>query len=116
MCQEYLEAFERNLSELTAINVKLERKVELNTRYKDALFVLLALQDSRNAVKQSKISNKQNSLALQLNTISNQQNQTSIKQNKTLEKLTYLTIGYLPIGLTAVSMTFRSDFIHSRAN
>lgn len=37
MCQEYLEVFERNLGELTAINVKLERKVELNARYKDAV-------------------------------------------------------------------------------
>jgi hypothetical protein len=37
MCQEYLEAFERNLGELTAINVKLERKVELNNRYRDAV-------------------------------------------------------------------------------
>ena len=37
MCQEYLEAFERNLGELTAVNVKLERKVELNSRHKDAV-------------------------------------------------------------------------------
>jgi len=37
MCQEYLEAFERNLGELAAINVKLERKAELNSRYRDAV-------------------------------------------------------------------------------
>jgi hypothetical protein len=37
MCQDYLGAFENNLVQLTAVSVKLNRRIELNTRNKDAV-------------------------------------------------------------------------------
>ena len=75
MCQEYLEHLERSMAELNAISHRLDRKVELNSRYRDSLSTVLALRDSQN----------------------------SIRQNRTIERLTLLTIGYLPLTLTAVS-------------
>jgi len=71
MCQEYLGAFENNLVQLTAVNIKLDRRIELNTRNKDATSAVLTMRDSR----------------------------TAISQNSTIQKLTYLTIGYLPVAL-----------------
>lgn len=52
---------------------------------------MFALTDSQNSLKQNEMANKQNF--------------QSISQNKTIEKLTYLTIIYLPMSLTAVSNT-----------
>jgi hypothetical protein len=37
MCREYLGKFEDNLMQLTAVNVQLNRRIELNTRNKDAV-------------------------------------------------------------------------------
>ncbi|RYP70483.1 hypothetical protein DL771_005420 [Monosporascus sp. 5C6A] len=73
ICQEAVNSFGRNLGLLESLNSKLDEKIELNSRYKDALSTMLSLSDSRN----------------------------SITQNSTIQKLTYLTIGYLPIGLAA---------------
>lgn len=69
------------MAELNAISMRLERKVELHSRYRDSLSTVLALRDSQNSLEQNK---------------------TSINQNRTIERLTTLTIGYLPLGLTAV--------------
>ncbi|ERF69363.1 hypothetical protein EPUS_09270 [Endocarpon pusillum Z07020] len=73
ICQEYLGTFESNLLSLTIVKTDLERKIELHSRYKDALSAVLGLRDSR----------------------------ASLQQNSTIQKLTYLTIVYLPIGLMA---------------
>ncbi|KAH8898616.1 hypothetical protein GQ53DRAFT_877592 [Thozetella sp. PMI_491] len=73
MCQEYLGMFESSLADLTAENESLAHRISLSSRYKDALSALLTLRDSR----------------------------TSIEQNGTVERLTYLTIAYLPITLMA---------------
>ncbi|KAF7506295.1 hypothetical protein GJ744_011868 [Endocarpon pusillum] len=73
MCQEYLGEFESNLLGLTRVNTEWERKIELHSRYNDALSAVLGLRDSR----------------------------ASLQQNSTIQKLTYLTIVYLPIGLMA---------------
>lgn len=81
ICNEYLEHLDRSLAELGAIATRLERKVELNSRYRDSLSTILALRDSQNSI---------------------QQNTMSIHQNRTIERLTLLTIGYLPLSLTAV--------------
>jgi len=51
--------------------VKLNRRIDLNTRNKDATSAVLTMRDSR----------------------------TAISQNSTIQKLTYLTIGYLPVAL-----------------
>jgi len=37
MCQERLGEFESNLVQLTAVNARLERRIELNTRYKESV-------------------------------------------------------------------------------
>jgi hypothetical protein len=37
MCQESLDTFESSLAELAAVTAKLERDIELNSRYKDAV-------------------------------------------------------------------------------
>jgi hypothetical protein len=37
MCQEYLLQFESSLVELAAENVKLERRIDLNTRYEESV-------------------------------------------------------------------------------
>lgn len=37
MCQEYFEDFDSNLMQLTAVNARLERQIELNTRYKESV-------------------------------------------------------------------------------
>ncbi|KAH8592658.1 hypothetical protein B0O99DRAFT_629484 [Bisporella sp. PMI_857] len=67
------EALERSLAELRAIQTRLERKAELNSRYSTALSTVLSLRDSRAAHA----------------------------QNDTIQKLTYITIGCLPVGLSA---------------
>ncbi|PMD50945.1 uncharacterized protein K444DRAFT_221860 [Hyaloscypha bicolor E] len=73
MCQDYLSKFEDSLVQLTAVSVQLDRRIELNTRNKDATSDILTMRDSR----------------------------TGISQNGTVQRLTYLTIGYLPIALMA---------------
>jgi hypothetical protein len=37
MCREYTGKFEDDLMQLTAVNVQLDRRIELNTRNKDAV-------------------------------------------------------------------------------
>jgi hypothetical protein len=37
MCQKYLAEFDGCVVQLTAVNEKLERRIELNSRYKDAV-------------------------------------------------------------------------------
>ncbi|KAM7197469.1 hypothetical protein V8F20_006614, partial [Naviculisporaceae sp. PSN 640] len=69
----YLAPLERAYSDLTALQTRLSRKVDLSTRYSNSLSAILALRASRD----------------------------SYKQNNTIQKLTYITIGCLPIGLTA---------------
>ncbi|KAH7303389.1 hypothetical protein B0I35DRAFT_446717 [Stachybotrys elegans] len=81
MCIMYQEPLRRSLAELTAAQIKLERKVELNSRYSDRLSTLLALRDSRAA----------------------------FSQNNTIQKLTYITIGCLPIALTAALFAVPDD-------
>ncbi|KAI0453698.1 hypothetical protein F5B21DRAFT_504978 [Xylaria acuta] len=73
MCQEYLEGFESKMVALEAVNIRLGRKIDLNSRYKDSMAAVLSLRDNRN----------------------------SFNQNNTIQVLTYMTILYLPVGLTA---------------
>ncbi|GAP93397.1 putative magnesium transport protein [Rosellinia necatrix] len=73
MCQEYLEGFESRMVALEAVNIRLGRKIDLNSRYKDSMADVLSLRDNRN----------------------------SFNQNNTIQVLTYMTILYLPAGLTA---------------
>ncbi|KAI8634080.1 hypothetical protein F5Y19DRAFT_487609 [Xylariaceae sp. FL1651] len=80
MCQEYVAKFESSVVELTQVNEYLESNIALTVRFRDALSGTLALRDSR---------------------VGLEQNETSIAQNSAVQKLTYLTIGYLPIGLIA---------------
>lgn len=101
MCQEYLDLFDRSLAELAAINSKLERKVELNTRYRDSLSSVFTLIDSRASIAQNNRSIEQNDRSIEQNNRSIKQNALSIRQNRTIERLTFLTIGYLPLSLTA---------------
>ncbi|KAI1080457.1 hypothetical protein F5B20DRAFT_539294 [Whalleya microplaca] len=81
MCQESLEDFERKLGQLIVFEAELNRKIELNSRFKDSLSNVLSLQDSRN----------------------------SIRQNSTIQRLTYFTIGYLPVGLATAIFAIPSD-------
>ena len=37
MCQEYVGEFENDLVQLTALNARLQRRIDLTTRYKDAV-------------------------------------------------------------------------------
>ncbi|KAI3318914.1 hypothetical protein HD806DRAFT_510372 [Xylariaceae sp. AK1471] len=73
LCQDYLEGFESKLVALEAVNIRLGRKIDLNSRYKDSMSAVLSLRDNRN----------------------------SFKQNNTIQVLTYITILYLPVGLAA---------------
>jgi hypothetical protein len=65
---------------------------------------VLALRDSRASLEQNKLSIDQNELSINQNELSINQNRLSLRQNSTIERLTYLTIGYLPISLMAVSL------------
>ncbi|KAE9364857.1 hypothetical protein N431DRAFT_474422 [Stipitochalara longipes BDJ] len=80
MCQERLGEFESSLVQLTAVNARLERRIELNTRYKESFSAVLTMRDSRASLRQNNI---------------------SLSQNETIQRLTYLTIAYLPIALMA---------------
>ncbi|PVH73146.1 hypothetical protein DL98DRAFT_659605 [Cadophora sp. DSE1049] len=79
-CQSSIESFERNVCLLSALHIKIKRKTELGGRYRDSLSIVLSLNDSRNSLLLSSI---------------------SADQSTTIQKLTYLTIAYLPVGLTA---------------
>ncbi|KAI1113543.1 hypothetical protein F5Y14DRAFT_417551 [Nemania sp. NC0429] len=82
MCQEYIAKFESSVVELSQVNEYLGSNIALAIRSKDALSEILAFRDSRISLKQ---------------------NQLSLKQNNAIQALTYLTIGYLPLGfITAV--------------
>ncbi|KAI1154425.1 hypothetical protein F4825DRAFT_472164 [Nemania diffusa] len=71
LCQEYIANFESDVLELTQVNEYLESNVASAVRFKDALSSTLALRDSR----------------------------VGLTQNNAIQALTYLTIGYLPLGL-----------------
>ena len=79
-CQKHIESLERSFSNLTDIRTSLDRKIQLNARCSNALSAVLAVRGSRDSYKQT------------------------YQQNITIEKLTYLTIGCLPVGLAAVSI------------
>ncbi|KAI0382257.1 hypothetical protein F5Y04DRAFT_51599 [Hypomontagnella monticulosa] len=81
MCQHSLANFERKMGQLKVLNEELNQKIKLNSRYKDSLSTILSLEDSRN----------------------------SVRQNSTIQKLTYLTIGYLPIGLMTAIFAIPSE-------
>ncbi|KAI1772246.1 hypothetical protein F4818DRAFT_180300 [Hypoxylon cercidicola] len=81
MCEKSLEVFERKLGRLVVLNAELDQKIELNNRYKDSLSTILSLEDSKN----------------------------SMQQNSTIQQLTYLTIGYLPVGLITAIFAIPSD-------
>ncbi|KAI2472956.1 hypothetical protein F4781DRAFT_382422, partial [Annulohypoxylon bovei var. microspora] len=81
ICQHSLGDFERKLNKLIVLNDELDQKIRLNSRYKDSLSTVLSLEDSRN----------------------------SIRQNGTIQKLTYLTIGYLPMGLISAIFAIPSE-------
>ncbi|KAI1746406.1 hypothetical protein F4680DRAFT_463577 [Xylaria scruposa] len=80
MCQEYIANFESSVVELIQVNEYLESNIALAVRFKDALSGTLALRDSRVGLDQNAI---------------------SLEQNNAIQALTYLTIGYLPLGLIA---------------
>ncbi|KAI1652473.1 hypothetical protein F4813DRAFT_377824 [Daldinia decipiens] len=81
MCQDSLGDFSRNLGQLAALNARFNQIVNLNSRYKDYLSTIWSLEDSRN----------------------------SISQNSIIKKLTYLTIGYLPLGLMTAIFAIPPD-------
>ncbi|KAI0120850.1 hypothetical protein F4776DRAFT_229529 [Hypoxylon sp. NC0597] len=98
MCQHSLSDFDRKLTQLIVLSDELNQKIKLNSRYKDSvrsspptccitvliqvkLSTVLSLEDSRN----------------------------SIRQNSTIQKLTYLTIGYLPLGLISAIFAIPSE-------
>ncbi|KAI0904685.1 hypothetical protein F4823DRAFT_567462 [Ustulina deusta] len=90
MCQEYIANFESGVVELTQVNEYLASNIALAMRFKDALSGTLALRDSRVGLNQNEI---------------------SLEQNNAIQALTYLTIGYLPLGLITVSRILPSYFL-----
>ncbi|KAF2105395.1 hypothetical protein BDV96DRAFT_592589 [Lophiotrema nucula] len=100
-CQYHLETFENKVAGLVSVATKLEEYIELNARYKEAFEAVLTLDDSRASLQQSETSLKQSETSIEQNKISLRQNDLSLEQNVTIQKLTYLTIGYLPMGLMA---------------
>ncbi|KAI0552484.1 hypothetical protein F4679DRAFT_534257 [Xylaria curta] len=80
MCQEYIADFESSVMELTQVNEYLASNIASGVFFKDALSDTLALRDSRVGLEQNAI---------------------SLEQNNAIQALTYLTIGYLPLGLIA---------------
>ncbi|KAL2067648.1 hypothetical protein VTL71DRAFT_15744 [Oculimacula yallundae] len=80
-CRHYIDFFERSLDQVSALYIKVDRKTELGSRYRDSLSTLLSLNDSRSALQQS----------------------------TTIQKLTYLTIAYLPVGLSAAIFAIPDD-------
>ncbi|KAF2257608.1 hypothetical protein CC78DRAFT_206512 [Lojkania enalia] len=73
LCQHYVDTFESGFAALVWVDTKLDTDIALITRYKEGFNAVLTLNDSRE----------------------------SVKQNRTIQRLTYLTIGYLPMGLAA---------------
>lgn len=141
MCQEYIAEFENNLLQLIAVNARLDRRIKLNTRYKDAVctrrdprharrlgrdtncmsclqsssvFTMeasrmglkqndLALEQNRYAADQNRVAVEQSKLSYRQTEIAIQQSTVSLSQSSTIQRLTYLTIAYLPAALIAVS-------------
>jgi hypothetical protein len=62
------------------------------------------MRDSRASLKLSDSSNRQNQISLSQNSFALAQNELSIAQNSAIQRLTYLTIAYLPMALMAVSV------------
>ncbi|KAI0110815.1 hypothetical protein GGR51DRAFT_79405 [Nemania sp. FL0031] len=88
LCQKYIANFESDMVELTQVNEHLESNIESAMRFKDALSGTLALRDSRVGLTQ---------------------NATSLEQNNAIQALTYLTIGYLPLGLITAIFAIPSE-------
>ncbi|KAJ8133220.1 hypothetical protein O1611_g403 [Lasiodiplodia mahajangana] len=88
LCQKYIANFESDVVELTQVNEYLESNIASAMRFKDALSGTLALRDSRVGLTQ---------------------NATSLEQNNAIQALTYLTIGYLPLGLITAVFAIPSE-------
>lgn len=88
-------AFDSNLVKLTTVKANLESTIALHSRYKDAVSYLHPVNVllDRMLMCDVKLSAV---LALR-------DSRASLSQNSTIEKLTYLTIGYLPMAFMAVS-------------
>ncbi|KXX73399.1 Magnesium transport protein CorA [Madurella mycetomatis] len=71
MCHEYLELVEDEFSQVAALGAQLDWVVQSTNRSMDVFSIVTSMVDS----------------------------QTSLQQNRTIQKLTYVTIGYLPVGL-----------------
>ena len=54
------------------------------------------------SLAQNHLSLKQNEIAVEQSYFSMKQTEIALKQSYTVQRLTYLTIGYLPMGLLAV--------------
>ena len=80
ICQDYLEEFDKKRSILRTAFAEIGRKIELNCRYRDEMFNLLSLEDNRAA----------------------------FQQNSYIQRLTVLTIVYLPVSLTTVGTLRRN--------
>ncbi|GAB1319395.1 hypothetical protein MFIFM68171_09605 [Madurella fahalii] len=71
MCQEYLERVEDEFSQVAALSAHLDWLVQSTNRSMDVFSIVTSMVDSH----------------------------SSLQQNRTIQKLTYVTIGYLPVGL-----------------
>ncbi|KAI3322814.1 hypothetical protein HD806DRAFT_544829 [Xylariaceae sp. AK1471] len=101
MCQEYVAKFESSIVELTQVIGYLEINIALAERFKDGVGFpepIIIWFESRSANSRFELSGI---LALMDSGISLEQNEISLDQNKAIQALTYLTIGYLPLGLIA---------------
>ncbi len=94
MCQEYKGDFEGSLVQLVAAATKLERKINLNLRHEESV------RRVRRCMWRAQIANHPVQFSAVLTM---RDSRTSIRQNETVQRLTYLTIGYLPITLIVVS-------------
>ncbi|KAH8901092.1 hypothetical protein GQ53DRAFT_814577 [Thozetella sp. PMI_491] len=95
MCQEYLGNFESSYVQFAAMNVNLTQRIDMTARFKEGFSAILAMRDTRTSIKQTELSNDQNDI--------------SISQNDTVERLTYLTIAYLPITLVTAIFAVPGD-------
>ncbi|KAI1128833.1 hypothetical protein F5Y10DRAFT_291616 [Nemania abortiva] len=99
LCQKYIANFESDVVELTQVNEYLESNIAAAMHFKDAVGfpepITFFPRDS-SANSDDKLSG---TLALRDSRVGLTQNATSLEQNNAIQALTYLTIGYLPLGL-----------------
>ncbi|OTA62227.1 hypothetical protein K449DRAFT_49587 [Hypoxylon sp. EC38] len=96
MFQHSLGDFDRKLTQLIVLSDELNQKIKLNSRYKDSVSSSLP-KWCITVLTQDKLST----------VLSLEDSRNSIRQNSTIQKLTYLTIGYLPLGLISVRLAQR---------